>query len=354
MATRGVALLVLLGGIVLGAACWGQAQKDSTTPGVSVTAGDEKPPVAVPQGLFQGWPEPEVVLLLTAQQHGYILPCGCSFPQYGGLERRYNFIQQLRQDRHWTVIPFDLGDIPQMKGPASLPNVQGLVKYRYTMKALKAMGYKAVSFGEYEAAQPLNDAMDEYALNEKEPPVLAANLINKAITFPDEKRPFKSYVGSWVTVPVKPDLKVGVVASISPSVGGSPTVIGKIKDPKLAFAAGNQVIPQALRDMRAAGVNFPVLLLQGSVDEATQCARALPQIQVILCLSEADLCRLSPRSSAKPSSLVSVTSARTLASSAFLRPTTLRNPSLSVISWFPSAATTRRRRTRKKAIRSWT
>jgi hypothetical protein len=188
----------------------------------------------------------------------------------------------LRDKRGWTVLPLDLGDIPQMKGPASLLNVQGLVKYRYTMHALKQMGYLAVSFGEYEAAQPLTDAMDEYALNYPEPAVLAANLLKKDEFFPDPGRRTKSYVDSWETVTVKPGLKVGVVASIGPSVAL------KIKDPKGTFAPGNQAIPQALREMQAAQVDFRVLLYQGSLEEAKTCARMEKEFQVILCLSEED------------------------------------------------------------------
>src|SRR5262245_25400517 len=47
--------------------------------------------------LFRDWPKPDFVLMLTGEQHGYVLPCGCSSPQYGGLERRYNFLQTLKE-----------------------------------------------------------------------------------------------------------------------------------------------------------------------------------------------------------------------------------------------------------------
>ena len=45
---------------------------------------------------FHDWPQPDLVLIVTADQHGYLLPCGCSRPQEGGLERRYNLIQMLK------------------------------------------------------------------------------------------------------------------------------------------------------------------------------------------------------------------------------------------------------------------
>src|SRR5437763_16434877 len=47
------------------------------------------PPPApeLPAGLFRSWPKPDLALVLSGEQHGYLLPCGCSRPQYGGLER---------------------------------------------------------------------------------------------------------------------------------------------------------------------------------------------------------------------------------------------------------------------------
>src|SRR5262249_29163563 len=115
-----------------------------------------------PPRLFRDWDKPDLVLLLSAEQHGYLLPCGCSDPQYGGLERRYNFLRQLRE-RGWPVVAVDLGDIAQREGPAKLANQQGLIKYRYTMKALKAMDYTAVGVGANEAAPSLLPGPGEYA-----------------------------------------------------------------------------------------------------------------------------------------------------------------------------------------------
>jgi len=49
---------------------------------------------AAPQ-LFIGWAKPDFVLVITGQLHGYLQPCGCSDPQYGGLARRWEFINEL-------------------------------------------------------------------------------------------------------------------------------------------------------------------------------------------------------------------------------------------------------------------
>src|SRR5262245_48892134 len=70
--------------------------------------------------LFHDWPKnvkPDLVVLLSGEQHGYLQPCGCSYPQYGGLERRYNLMQQLKKERGWELTALDVGDIPQERGP---------------------------------------------------------------------------------------------------------------------------------------------------------------------------------------------------------------------------------------------
>src|SRR5579884_3495110 len=109
-------------------------------------AGTSKGPEGKPP-LFAGWEKPDLVLLLSGQQHGYVQPCGCTRPQRGGLLRRYNLLQNLRQ-RGWTVVPLDSGDVGQTSGPRDLPNVQGLLKYRYSMEALRLMDYLAVGVGQ--------------------------------------------------------------------------------------------------------------------------------------------------------------------------------------------------------------
>ena len=49
------------------------------------------------------------------------------------------------------------GSLAQRQGPSQLPNVQGLIMYRYAMEALKKMGYLDVGLGEYESALSLFD-----------------------------------------------------------------------------------------------------------------------------------------------------------------------------------------------------
>jgi hypothetical protein len=245
------------------------------TSGPTAGATDKVPPGA-PMPLFIGWPKPDLVLLLSAQQHGYLLPCGCSRPQRGGLERRYNFLQTLKQ-RGWPVVAVDLGDIAQTQGPQILPNVQGLIKYRYSMEALNLMDYLAVGIGECEGSLPLKEALDNYALNNNSPRVLCANLKDKETNFPDE-------VGSWKVTDVPgTNLKVGVTSVVGPAVAKA---MGQ--DPQVAFEHVREALPGALKDMAKQAPDVRVLLYQGPLDMAKVLAEKIPDFQVILCLSPED------------------------------------------------------------------
>jgi 2',3'-cyclic-nucleotide 2'-phosphodiesterase (5'-nucleotidase family) len=190
-----LAAVLTFGGVLLLRMVLSGNHKAEATPKTEPKSNSAPPSTQPSAQLFRDWSSPEVVLLLTGQQHGYVLPCGCSTPQYGGLERRYNFLQALKA-RGWPVVALDLGDIAQNQGPQKLPNVQGLQKYIYSMEALKRMDYAAVGIGEYEIALPLKEALDNYALNEPQPRVLCANLKNLRA----KNNPFEGEVEAWKVV----------------------------------------------------------------------------------------------------------------------------------------------------------
>jgi len=104
------------------------------------------PPRAVAddfEPLFQGWGQPDVVLLITGRQHGYIEPCGCSGLDRakGGLLRRHALIKDL-EARGWPLIKLDLGDQVRRTGP------QALIKLESTYEALRGiMKYDAIGLG---------------------------------------------------------------------------------------------------------------------------------------------------------------------------------------------------------------
>ncbi|HEY7327175.1 MAG TPA: multiheme c-type cytochrome [Gemmataceae bacterium] len=233
----------------------------------------------IPARLFHNWPKPDFVVVLSAQQEGYLMPCGCSNPQVGGLERRYNFIQLLKA-RGWQVVAVDLGDVPQKVAPAKLQNVQGLIKYRYSMMALKEMGYLAVGIGENETAGggwSLEKIEGEWAANNSQPSVLAGNLRDADNKFPFLKK-FETQ-----TVPGS-NIKVGVTSSVGPIVAKN------VLDPNVRFNIPSlDHINEQLQKMHKEHVDLPILLYHGwptGQKEALACAQKFPDFPIILALTE--------------------------------------------------------------------
>ena len=86
------ALLVL--GIVLAGGLAGLGLAGCLKPPPSPPAPPVESEVKLPPYLFQGWskPAPDFVLVLSGEQHGYLMPCGCQPPaRRAGLERALQF-----------------------------------------------------------------------------------------------------------------------------------------------------------------------------------------------------------------------------------------------------------------------
>ena len=134
----------------------------SPTPAAEATHGKDAaaeptaavPAAAVAQPLFGGWPKPELVLVLTGQQLGYIEPCGCTGleNQKGGLARRHTLIKEL-SDRGWPVVPLDVGSQVRRYGK------QSELKFQHSADALRIMGYRAIALGADDLRLPAGELL---------------------------------------------------------------------------------------------------------------------------------------------------------------------------------------------------
>jgi hypothetical protein len=251
------------------------------TPAKGKNATDAPHNASTPAVLFKGWSKPDLAIVLSGETHGYLQPCGCTRPQFGGLARRWNFLQSLK-DRGWPVVCVDLGDLPQKTGP------QTMLKYVTAMNALKLMNYTAIGVGEYEMGLPLADAASHFALNNPRPRLLAANLLNRG-----KGETFETSIASWELAGDGKTPRVGVLGLI----GGS--VEKLVKDPAIRCDQDTgRVLVKTLHELQAKQAELIVLLYQGSVAEAEKCAQfaadakrkdpRLPTINVILCLTGDD------------------------------------------------------------------
>jgi hypothetical protein len=286
-------LLLLAGGLVYGGAsgfCFHHAADPDDA---------KAPPALGGTALFATWPQntrPEAVLVLSGQTFGFVQPCGCSRPQYGGLERRANFMESLRK-KGWPVAGADLGDLYPDRHPLgtagiTTPPKQALMKYVTTMNALREMGYIAVGVGKTEYTAGLHALTAEYALQKEQPPyLLAGNVAGKAEgkTIPRDQF-FPAGPGSK-----RPLVGLAEIADFGAISIGLVGVAGKSladearkADPLLEFEDAQEWLKKAVGQLAATPKKpvVNVLLFQGPPDGAKAVAKDRPEFNVILCQSE--------------------------------------------------------------------
>ena len=203
---------------------------------------------------FEGWGKPELVVVITGQMHGYIFPCGCSEPQYGGLIRRQTLIDELKA-KGWEVVGIDIGEIVPTSG---IPEQKAL-KVKYTMEALEVMGYKAIGMGKSEMAFGLIDLLSLHTINpgkEDKPRPIASTLdLNQKDT-------------QYHRFGVRPSEIVGGKGKASPHIGvlsltGPDLELSFANDKALKFLNNqNAVLPKLQAEFAAAKpkIDFAVML----------------------------------------------------------------------------------------------
>lgn len=234
--------------------------------------------------LFQNWGDPALAIVISGQQYGYLQPCGCSRPQYGGLARRYNFVQILKKTKNWPVVAVDLGDVAQKK-----PNPHQNLKYKYAMKSLDAIGYSAIGVGQAEMAMPLIESIAAYSLNNPTPQLVSATLVH-----PDTDQVIRLHLKP--TVVARSDKANAPTLGVSSLIG--PSVLNNVNDPDLGFQDNVKTVLSELDKLGKAKVPMTMLLYQGTVEEAKLLAQfcagkrkdmpGLPALDLILCLSAED------------------------------------------------------------------
>jgi hypothetical protein len=247
---------------------------------------------------FPDWPKdrkPEFVIIITGQTYGYLQKCGCSDPQKGGLERRFNFIAGFKA-QGIEVVPIDLGDVsPEVTAPGSrfLPQ-QAVLKYATAMTAMKDMGYRVVGLGKQDFALGLDKIHGEYSLQKGNelPRILAANLSGSRIgasvvpkdqVWPDAKG--GGAIHDWEIIPTKSRTNLGVVGVVGHAV------IEEVKklDQTVVFADNSEkIVASALKEMgkRKDAPQLSVLLYSGPLEGAKLAAARFPEFPIVVCGSE--------------------------------------------------------------------
>ena len=286
----GVCLLA----VVMGLASFGM------TAGANGIAADpptqDKEPLKEPSiggiPLFATWPQnqkPDAAIVLSGETFGFFQPCGCSRPQKGGLERRAQFIQSLKE-KGWPVAGVDLGDIY----PETVPiQDQGLLKYKMMMNALSKMGYIAIGVGKNEFKVEIDKILGEYALQKQQPPfLLAGNVLGNLNGQPQPR--VQRFQPPGVARPLIDGVEIVDVGKVPLSVGGivGKTLANEIKnanfDSSIMFKDNGLTLKEMCAEIAASPKKpeLNILMYQGSSTEAKMLAKDWPQFQVILCQAE--------------------------------------------------------------------
>jgi hypothetical protein len=237
-----------------------------------------------PPEYFANQPNPpELVIMVSGQMYGYLQPCGCARPQVGGLERRYELLQELKK-KDWLVSAADLGDVaPKANDPARLVRAQGRVQYETAIHILKKLEVAAVGLGSTELELPVDQALG-HAQNYQPPFLLAANLVPKDAAEADQLRAWFLDEPGERASPKRPGMRVGYVSVISASVAEK----AKHKDATLVIEPAEPALRKSIEEIEEQKPDLLVLLFQGTRAEARELAPKFPQFRVILTRDDSD------------------------------------------------------------------
>ncbi len=214
------------------------------------------------------WPMPAVIIAATGQMHGYLEPCGCSEPQYGGIARRADLLSQIAA-RDWPVIPVDLG------GTLKRSREQSQLKFQTLMSALRDMKYQAMTVG-----------VEELRLG-------PASLLSQHLPDADNQDQSLSFLAANVVLFGDPELGTPLRHKVIRAGGrtiGLTAVFGSTLKSQLPNLQSGGVeildsvepLKNAIAALQAESVNLLVLLSHGTASEATELARQHPEFQLVL------------------------------------------------------------------------
>ena len=224
-------------------------------------------PIEANGPIFVGWPKPDVALVFSGEQDGYLEPCGCAGleNQKGGLRRRFTLLKQLR-DRGWPVVAMDLG------GQEKRTGVQAEIKFDFALRALAKMNYAAVGFGPNDLRMDLLSVVIN--LDEAANPLVSANVGVVG---------FDSGFTRRYKVIEAGGMKIGIT-----SVLGKKELAGVKNAADVELLEPDEAISQVLPKLLAENCDQLVLLAHADQDEAQDVARRFREFDWVVAAHGAD------------------------------------------------------------------
>ncbi|MHC4875378.1 MAG: multiheme c-type cytochrome [Planctomycetota bacterium] len=218
-------------------------------------------------GVCDDWPEPAALFAVTGQMHGYLEPCGCSDPQYGGVSRRAALLQQLR-DRGWDPIPLDLG------GTLKRSRQQSQFKFQTLLTALRDMRYQALSMGEEELRLGGGWLLSQHVTDPEDPAGVLSFLSANVVLFdtPDigTPVPFKIVESGGK--------RIGITSVIEPAIADQ---VGGLQDAGITVTDPSEALTKTKVALNDESVDLMVLLSHCGLETSKQLARQHPEFQIV-------------------------------------------------------------------------
>jgi hypothetical protein len=243
----------------------GDAQLTQKSGGTATGKSPAEDAEALPKGVegpedYRTWERPEIALVVTGQQHGYIEPCGCTGleRQKGGMARRFTFMKQLRE-KGWNLVPVDAGNQVRRFGQ------QPAIKLQQSVKALQAMNYRAVGFGPDDIRLGVGDLL-AVAAGDDDSMFASANVVLIDPTLMPKTKVIETE-----------GRKIGVTSVLDPDALGDVP-----KNDEILIEPMKEATRTALDELKAASSDFKVLLYFGKEEAGQQLVRDVPGFDLLV------------------------------------------------------------------------
>ena len=234
-----------------------QAPTTGLPPGANVATAEERN-----QAIAADWPEPQAVIFVSGQQHGYIEPCGCTGleNQKGGLIRRDTLLNQLR-DRGWNLVPVDVGN--QVRRIGRQPEL----KFKSTVDAFRKMDYQGVALGADDWKLSSIELV-QFAGSDQltQSPFLSANVVvwSDASLFPSHR------------IVETGGRKIGITAVLGSGHRS------ELQGSDIEFLDPAEKLQEVMQTLQQAGCDYKVLLAHASLEESAALARQVPGFDLVV------------------------------------------------------------------------
>lgn len=210
---------------------------------------------------YTAWPTPQVTLVVTGNQYGYIEPCGCTGleNQKGGLARRMTFLDQLRGSG-WQVVPIDAGNQVRRFGR------QAEIKFQNTATGLRQMGYQAVGFGPRDLKLGVGELVAVAAADDPRQGLFVSSnvtLIDPALTARHK-------------VIEAGGRRIGVTSVLDPAA------LESAAEGEIEVTPVQAALAQSLADMNTEQADFRVVMYYGEEAAAFEAVRQVPGYDLLV------------------------------------------------------------------------